>query len=85
MFFVHNDLSIPYIATEDRDLSQRGFAAECFPKPLPQVRELGDSNLLVRQKSLLAAQELLGSPINYVQCVAAGITLAVISLLKVSM
>ena len=42
-----------------------------------------DSNLIVRQKALLAARELLGSPINYMQCMATGITAAVIKLLKV--
>ncbi|KAF5834890.1 radial spoke protein 14 [Dunaliella salina] len=57
----------------------RGFEKAAFPKI---VHELQDRNLIVRQKSLLAAQELLGSPINYVQCVAAGITPAVIKLLK---
>jgi hypothetical protein len=50
---------------------------------LLQVRELGDANLVVRQKSLLAARELLGNGVSYVQCIAAGITPAVVVLLKV--
>ena len=50
---------------------------------LPQVNELKDKNLIVRQKSLLAARDLLASPIDYMQCIAAGITPAVIRLLKV--
>lgn len=57
----------------------RGFEKVAFPKI---VRELQDADLVVRQKALLAARELLGSPINYVQCIAAGITPAVIALLK---
>eukprot|EP00955_Chlamydomonas_euryale_P073918 361885-Chlamydomonas_euryale.AAC.2 len=50
---------------------------------LAQVRELKDSSLVVRQKSLLAARELLGSGVSYVQCIAAGITPAVVALMTV--
>lgn len=60
----------------------RGFEATAFPKI---VREIRDANLEVRLKALIAARELLGSPTSYVQCIAAGITPAVIALLKVSM
>jgi hypothetical protein len=48
-----------------------------------QVRELKDSNLIVKQKALIAARELLGSSTSYVQCIAHGITPAVIALLQV--
>jgi hypothetical protein len=47
-----------------------------------QVRELKDSNLIVKQKALIAARELLGSSTSYVQCIAHGITPAVIALLQ---
>ena len=59
----------------------RGFEAFAFPKI---VRELKDSDLVIKQKALLAARELLGSPTSYVQCIAHGITAAVVALLKVS-
>ena len=59
----------------------RGFEACAFPKI---VRELKDSDLVIKQKALLAARELLGSPTSYVQCIAHGITAAVVALLKVS-
>lgn len=49
-----------------------------------QVRELKDDELIVKQKALLAARELLGSPIGYMQCIAAGITPAIVKLLSVS-
>ncbi len=53
-----------------------------FP-PAPQVRELRDPSPVVRQKSLLAARELLAAPVNHVQCVAAGATPAIVELLQV--
>lgn len=56
----------------------RGFEKVAFPK---LVRELQDPNLIVRQKALLAARELLAVPINHVQCIAAGITPAIVALL----
>ncbi len=59
----------------------RGFEAAAFPKI---VRELKDLDLVVRQKALLAARELLGSPTGYMQCIAHGITPAVVALLKVT-
>lgn len=49
----------------------------------PQVRELRDPSPVVRQKSLLAARELLAAPVNHVQCVAAGATPAIVDLLQV--
>ena len=58
----------------------RGFEAVAYPKI---VRELKDTDLVVKQKSLLAARELLGSPTSYVQCIAHGMTAAVVHLLKV--
>ncbi|KAJ9518493.1 hypothetical protein QJQ45_018596, partial [Haematococcus lacustris] len=57
----------------------RGFEAAAFPKI---VRELQDSSLIVRQKALLASRELLGSPMAAVQCIAAGITPAILALLQ---
>ncbi|KAJ9518137.1 hypothetical protein QJQ45_010114 [Haematococcus lacustris] len=57
----------------------RGFEAAAFPK---MVRELQDSSLIVRQKALLASRELLGSPMAAVQCIAAGITPAILALLQ---
>eukprot|EP00798_Chlamydomonas_sp_ICE-L_P030259 gene30259-35246_t len=57
----------------------RGFEAVAYPKI---VKELGSDNLVVRQKSLLAARELLASPVSYMGCIAAGITPAVIKLLE---
>lgn len=58
----------------------RGFEAVAYPKI---VRELRDEDLGVKQKALIAARELLGSPPSYVQCITAGITPSVIALLKV--
>ena len=58
----------------------RGFEAVAYPKI---VRELRDADLVIKQKALLAARELLGSPTSYVQCIAHGITPAVVELLKV--
>lgn len=49
-----------------------------------QVRELSDPDLVIRQKSLLAARELLNAPLNAVQCIAAGITPPLVKLLSVS-
>ena len=69
--------------------SSHAHRARGFPSPLPphhhpfQVRELQDPNLVVRQKALLAARELLAVPINHVQCIAAGITPAIVALLAV--
>ena len=60
----------------------RGFEDTAVPKI---VRELRDSDLVIKQKALLAARELLGTPTAYVQCIAHGITPAVVSLLKVSL
>mmetsp|Transcript_35054 Transcript_35054/g.78025 ORF Transcript_35054/g.78025 Transcript_35054/m.78025 type:complete len:377 (-) Transcript_35054:404-1534(-) len=57
----------------------RGFEAVAYPKI---VRELKDNDLIVKQKSLLAARELLGVPTSYMQCIAAGITPAVVALLQ---
>ncbi|KAG2490634.1 hypothetical protein HYH03_011025 [Edaphochlamys debaryana] len=57
----------------------RGFEKVAFPK---LVRELQCDNPIVRQKSLLAARELLSSPVNHVQCVAAGATPAIVALLQ---
>ena len=48
-----------------------------------QVKELRDSNLVVKQKSLLAARELLATPVSYMGCISAGITPAVVALLQV--
>jgi hypothetical protein len=58
----------------------RGFEAVAFPKI---VREIRDEDLEVKRRALIAARELLGSSTSYVQCIAAGITPAVIALLKV--
>ena len=60
----------------------RGFEATAYPKI---VREISDGNLEVCLKALIASRELLGSPTSYVQCIAAGITPAIIALLKVSL
>ncbi|GLC34015.1 40S ribosomal protein S14-B (RP59B) [Pleodorina starrii] len=57
----------------------RGFEKVAFPK---LVAELSGNNPIVRQKALLAARELLTSPINLVQCVAAGATPAIVALLQ---
>ncbi|KXZ51682.1 hypothetical protein GPECTOR_11g133 [Gonium pectorale] len=57
----------------------RGFEKVAFPK---LVRELQGDNAVVRQKALLAARELLASPVNVVQCVAAGATPAMVALLQ---
>lgn len=57
----------------------RGFEKVAFPK---LVRELRDPSPVVRQKSLLAARELLAAPVNHVQCVAAGATPAIVDLLQ---
>ncbi|PNW73066.1 hypothetical protein CHLRE_14g617500v5 [Chlamydomonas reinhardtii] len=57
----------------------RGFEKVAFPK---LVRELTCDNAVVRKKSLLAARELLSSPVNHVQCVAAGATPAIVALLQ---
>ncbi|GIL46278.1 hypothetical protein Vafri_3299 [Volvox africanus] len=57
----------------------RGFEKVAFPK---LVQELSGDNPVVRQKALLAARELLISPVNLVQCVAAGTTPAVVALLQ---
>ncbi|EFJ53058.1 hypothetical protein VOLCADRAFT_102680 [Volvox carteri f. nagariensis] len=56
----------------------RGFEKVAFPK---LVRELSGDNPIVRQKALLAARDLLTSPVNLVQCVAAGATPAIVALL----
>jgi hypothetical protein len=48
-----------------------------------QVKELKDSHLVVKQKSLLAARELLATPVSYMGCISAGITPAVVALLEV--
>lgn len=48
-----------------------------------QVQELTGDNAIVRQKALLAARDLLTSPVNLVQCVAAGATSAIVALLQV--
>lgn len=57
----------------------RGFEKVAYPKI---VRELQDPNLIIRQKSLLAARELLAVSEGYVQCIAAGITPALVALLE---
>ena len=50
-----------------------------------ELNELGDGEeLIVRQKALLAARELLATQINSIQCISAGITPAVVNLLGVS-
>ena len=51
--------------------------------PALKVRELKHDDLIVKQKSLLAARELLGSGTSYVQCIAAGIVPPLINLLQV--
>ena len=48
-----------------------------------QVKELKDSHLVVKQKSLLAARELLATPVSYMGYISAGITPAVVALLEV--
>mmetsp|Transcript_39666 Transcript_39666/g.112501 ORF Transcript_39666/g.112501 Transcript_39666/m.112501 type:complete len:379 (+) Transcript_39666:154-1290(+) len=56
----------------------RGFEKVAFPK---MERELRDEDLVVRQKSLLAARELLGVAECYVQCLEAGVVAALVDLL----
>jgi hypothetical protein len=50
-----------------------------------QVRELKEDNLVVKQKSLLAAAELMSTPLGLVQCISNGITPTLVVLLEVCM
>ena len=49
-----------------------------------QVGQLKSQELLIRQKALSAAHELLSSKYSHEQCVASGITLPLTALLQVS-
>lgn len=49
-----------------------------------QISQLKTTDLLIRQKALLATAELLGSKLSYEQCLAAGIVPALAALLQVS-
>lgn len=48
-----------------------------------QVGELRSDNPVVKSKAVVAARELLVTPTKHIQCIAAGITPALIDLLKV--
>lgn len=50
---------------------------------LCQIGQLKSADLLIRQKALRAAQELLSSKFTYEQCVACGITSTLATLLQV--
>lgn len=49
-----------------------------------QVQELQHEDIVIRRKAVVAARELLCKPEKYIQCIAAGVTPALIALLKVS-
>jgi hypothetical protein len=55
--------------------------------PLPchpsKVRELRHDDARIRRKAVVAARELMGAPEKLVQCIAAGVTPALIALLQV--
>jgi hypothetical protein len=51
---------------------------------LMQVDELQSGNAVIRAKAVVAARELLVAPTKHIQCIAAGITQALIRLLDVS-
>lgn len=48
-----------------------------------QVRELRGSDAVVRAKAAVAVRELLAAPASHVQCIAAGVTPALVALLQV--
>ena len=56
----------------------RGFENFAHPK---LVRQLGSSNLVVRQKALVAARELISIPEHRVRCFSAGIIAALVDCL----
>eukprot|EP00877_Chromochloris_zofingiensis_P003994 jgi/Chrzof1/13596/Cz08g03190.t1 len=47
-----------------------------------QVQELQHEDIVIRRKAVVAARELLCKPEKYIQCIAAGVTPALIALLK---
>jgi hypothetical protein len=57
---------------------KRGFEAFAYPK---LVRELRDPDPAARARALAAAPELLRAPAQLVQCIAAGVTPALVALL----
>ena len=63
--------------------SDHAIQAWHFTQMLLQISQLKSTDLLIRQKALLAAAQLLGSKLSYEQCLAAGIVPALALLLRV--
>ncbi|DBB14617.1 hypothetical protein WJX82_001687 [Trebouxia sp. C0006] len=76
---VYNFGSKPYPSEQSPLTVTRAFGAQAPPKLIGQLKS---PELLIRQKALLAAHELLSSKFSFEQCMACGITPPLATLLQ---